>query len=476
MWKRGSCGMKMNLFWCFLLGFAPVWPDPVRSAAIGQGTSSSNLFNKAGEPLYLTPLIKKGQLNKAKTMSRVGSLGSVKNVPSYSGFLTVNASFGSNLFFWFFPAMENPRTAPVLLWLNGGPGSSSLFGLFAEHGPYLVGKGGIPKLRQVTWARRYSVLYVDNPVGVGFSFTQHDQGYTSNETDVGRDLLEALQQFFTLFPEYVANDFYATGESYAGKYVPAIGHAIDTAVHPRVKINLKGIAIGNAFVDPVTMLDYASYLYQIGLVDRNQAATIRKKTDTVISLINQGRYVEANDIYFPLFDTKRSLYKNYTGLDNYYNYLLSKEPADQNYYELFVQTTRVRKAIHVGSVPFYNFNKTVYKNFHADEMISVKPWFTALLEKYKVLLYSGQLDVIIPYTFTENFIDSLNWSGARALADAPRQIWRAPGGGGDIYGYVRQVANFTEVMVRNGGHILPYDQPEASYDMITRFIDGKPFV
>ncbi|KAG0437361.1 hypothetical protein HPB47_017477 [Ixodes persulcatus] len=260
-----------------------------------------------------------------------------------------------------------------------------------------------------------------------------------------------------------------------GKYVPAIGHAIDTAVQPRVKINLKGIAVGNGLVDPVTMLDYADYLYGISLVDRRQAAVIRQKTDAAIDLIKQGRYIEANDAVSSLFDGSPSLYTNFTGFTNYYNYLLSKAPEDQAYYVPFLQTTRVRKSLHVGSLPFNDFSNTVYNYFKADQMASAKPWFTPLLEKYKVLLYSGQLDIIVAYPFTENFLASLNWTGASALEAASRQIWRTPGGG-DVYGYVRQAANFTEVLVRNGGHILPYDQPEAAYDMITRFIDGKPFV
>lgn len=462
-----------TISWYFC-AYALIWLDPSRNAAFGQGTLISNLFNNVGQPLYLTPLIEKGQLDMAKSSSRVGSLGFVENLPSYSGFLTVNPNLGSNIFFWFFPAMENPETAPVVLWLQGGPGSSSLFGLFVEHGPFSVSKEGVPQLRQVTWARQYSMLYVDNPVGAGFSFTQHDQGYARNETDVGEDLLEALQQFFTLFPEYVSNDFYATGESYAGKYVPAIAHAIDTAVQPRVSINLKGIAIGNGFVDPVTMMDYGTYLYGIGLVDRQQAAVLQQKTDTAISLINQGRYAEANDEIGPVLGGNPSIFENYTGFTFYYNYLLVKEPADQEYYAPFLQTTRVRKAIHVGTVPFSDFNTTVYDKLNADQMVSVKPWFTALLERYKVLLYSGQLDVIIPYTFTENFLASLNWSRASAFANVPKQVWRTPDGS-DVYGYVRQLDNFTEVMVRNGGHILAYDQPAAAFDMITKFIDDKPF-
>lgn len=61
------------------------------------------------------------------------------------------------------------------------------------------------------------MLYIDNPVGTGFSFTKSDEGYVTNEAEVGRDLFEALQQFFTLFSEYADNDFYITGESYAGE-------------------------------------------------------------------------------------------------------------------------------------------------------------------------------------------------------------------------------------------------------------------
>lgn len=106
----------------------------------------------------------------------------------------------------------------MVLWLQGGPGGSSLFGLFSEHGPYRVAEGGVPQLRPITWANKFSMLYVDNPVGTGFSFTKKDEGYARNQTDVGRDLLEALQQFFTLFYELAHNDFYASGESYAGAY------------------------------------------------------------------------------------------------------------------------------------------------------------------------------------------------------------------------------------------------------------------
>lgn len=443
----------------------------------GQVSLDTSNLGDVGEPLFLTPLIEAGRLDEAKALSRVGRLGDVEDVPSHAGFLTVNKQFDSNMFFWFFPAKENPEKAPVVLWLQGGPGGSSLFGLFSEQGPYYVAQGGVPMLRQATWARRFSMLYIDNPVGTGFSFTGKDQGYARNETDVGRDLLEALQQFFTLFHELTGNDFYASGESYAGKYVPAIAYAIHTAVQPRVKINLKGIAIGDGMVEPGTMFDYADFLYQIGLVDRNQAAYIREVCQKAKQFIEDGRYLDAFYIFDALIngDTVKapSYFKNVTGLDFYYNFILSKAPEQLGYYNAFVQTSAVRKAIHVGKLTFNNGN-AVESHLLEDMMKSVKPWLATLMENYKVMIYNGQLDVIIAYPLAVNMISTISWSGAKAFESAPRKIWLAPDGS-DVAGYVRQVGNFTEVLVRNAGHLLPYDQPEVALDMITRFIEGRPF-
>lgn len=73
------------------------------------------LLGDKDNPLFLTPLINSGQLVRAKGLSRVGNLGTVKNVVSYSGFLTVNADLDSNLFFWFFPAEVWP---PLFAWIS----------------------------------------------------------------------------------------------------------------------------------------------------------------------------------------------------------------------------------------------------------------------------------------------------------------------------------------------------------------------
>ncbi len=88
------------------------------------------------------------------------------------------------------------------------------------------------------------------------------------------------------------------------------------------------------------------------------------------------------------------------------------------------------------------------------------------------MVYSGQLDVIIAFPQTENMLNNLEWSGKYVYANAPRMIWKVDG---DIAGYVREAKNLIQVMVRNAGHILPYDQPKWAFDMIQRFIAGKSF-
>ncbi len=108
------------------------------------------------------------------------------------------------------------KSAPLVVWFNGGPGSTSLYGLFIEHGPLAVdAKGNISKRRH-TWASTFNLLFIDQPVGTGFSFTQSPEGHVRDQEGVARDLYEFMKQFYVMFPELLKNDLYITGESYAG--------------------------------------------------------------------------------------------------------------------------------------------------------------------------------------------------------------------------------------------------------------------
>ncbi|XP_016077741.1 PREDICTED: probable serine carboxypeptidase CPVL [Miniopterus natalensis] len=427
-----------------------------------------------GQPLFLTPYVEAGKGKQGRQMSAVTQvLG--HNVESYCGFLTVNSTYNSNLFFWFFPALVDSENAPVVLWLQGGPGGSSMFGLFVEHGPYMVTKNMTLRIRDFPWTNTLSMLYIDNPVGTGFSFTDDARGYAVNEEDVARDLLSALLQFFQLFPEYQENDFYATGESYAGKYVPAIAHYIHT-INPvlTVKINLKGIAMGDAYSDPESIIGgYATFLHQTGLLDEMQRKYFQKLCDECVKYIQEEKWFQAFQVIDKLLDgdstTGPSYFQNVTGCSNYYNILQCTEPEDQSYYGKFLSLPEVRRAIHVGNRTFNN-GSTVEKYLEEDTVKSVKPWLAEIMNKYKVLLYNGQLDIIVAAALTERSLLAMDWKGSQEYRKAKRKVWKIFKSDSEVAGYVRQVGDFTQVIVRGGGHILPYDQPLRSFDMINRFI------
>ncbi|XP_006832339.1 PREDICTED: probable serine carboxypeptidase CPVL [Chrysochloris asiatica] len=430
-----------------------------------------------GKPLFLTPYIEAGNIVEGKELSLVSPFPG-NNLKSYSGYITVNKTYNSNLFFWFFPAQVQPADAPVVLWLQGGPGGSSMFGLFVEHGPYVVTSNMTLRTRDFPWTTTFSMLYVDNPVGTGFSFTDNPQGYAVNEDDVGRNLYSALIQFFQLFPEYKENDFYATGESYAGKYVPAIAHYIHT-FNPsaELKIHLKGIAIGDAYSDPVSIIGgYSEFLYQIGLLDEGQGKYFQNQCDECVKHIKEGNWTEAFEILDRLLDgdlsNEPSYFENATGCTNYYNFLQCTEPEDQTYYGKFLSLPEVRQALHVGNRTF-NDGTEVEKYLREDTVKSVKPWLTEIMNNYKVLIYNGQLDIIVAASLTERSLMAMNWTGSQEYRMVGRKVWKIFKSDDEVAGYVRQVGDFHQVIVRGGGHILPYDQPLRSFDMMNRFVFGR---
>ncbi|KAE8573814.1 Putative retinoid-inducible serine carboxypeptidase [Halyomorpha halys] len=414
-----------------------------------------------GDPLFLTPYIEGGKIQEGQAAAEVRLPGS--NITSYSGYLTVNKTFNSNLFFWFFPSEVDPKNAPVVIWLQGGPGGSSLFGLFCENGAFSVDEKLNLEERQYYWSQLFNVIYIDNPVGTGYSFTENDAGYATDEVNVGRDLYSGLIQFFQLFPYLQKNEFFVSGESYAGKYIPAIGYTIhNNNKINKQKINLKGLAIGDGFTDPENMMVYSEYFYQLGLVDSNTRDELKKEEEKTVERIKQHQYKEA-------LVTLGGILGVLSGQINVYNYLQSNSFSPQGDYSNYLQTDVVRRSIHVGSLTYNDGNK-VSTHLTNDFMQSVKPWVEDLLEHYRVMFFSGQVDIICAYPLTMNFLPKLNWTGSEYYRTAPRKEWYVDD---ELAGFYKKAKGLTEVLVRDAGHMVPQDQPKWALDLITGFIYNK---
>ena len=188
-------------------------------------------------------------------------LGFTGPLPSthYSGLLPVGKLSGvaGHLHYWFIESTSTtPTTDPVVLWLNGGPGSSSLIGLLTENGQLITSDeslenkiNGIPQLfvNPTAWSTMANMIYLESPKGVGFSYCDNvktSKECVNSDESTAQDAYEFLVNFFTAYPEYKNNKFYITGESYAGNYIPMMIDQLDKDVL-NAQIHVVGAAIGN---------------------------------------------------------------------------------------------------------------------------------------------------------------------------------------------------------------------------------------
>lgn len=420
-----------------------------------------------GKPLFLTPYIESGKIEEAKKLARV-SLPGLPELESYAGFFTVDKTYNSNLFAWYFPAEQNIFNTTIV-WLQGGPGVTSLFGLFDENGPIFVKNNELKRRPDYEyWSQTASVIYIDNPVGTGFSFTESPNGYSNNQTHIGDQLYKALTQFFKLFPKLKeTTNLVISGESYGGKHAASLAYTIHKKNPAATKsgdpiLPLVGVTIGNGWCDPINQLGYADFLYQVGLICWEQHNEIETEAEATRLLIKNKSWKAALNSWEKLI--KSIVHDMYAV--SIYNYgTIEVAPSNQsiecNFCKL-LETAEIRKAIHVGNLTFEYTSQKVWDHLTEDFMKSVAPWISELLDNYKVWFYNGQQDIIVAYPSTVNFLRQLKWSGSEDYKKAKRTFY--------IYlksndttlqvGFGKMGGNVTETLVRAAGHMAPGDKSD----------------
>ncbi|KAK7574416.1 hypothetical protein V9T40_011607 [Parthenolecanium corni] len=418
-----------------------------------------------GEPLILTPYLKSNQTSTARELSDVKTF--FKGIVSNSGYFTVNETYNSNLFFWFFrKTSDDWKEAPLLLWLQGGPGCSSLYGLFEENGPFRLVKN-VLKRRKFSWTNDYNVIYIDQPVGSGYSFTNASEGRIHNQAQVADHLYEALTQFFLLYPELKDNAFYVSGESYAGRYVPAIAYRIHTLkVAGKCNINLKGLFLVSATTDGIGMMkDLGDFCYHIGVID----SRIRDETTVMVedlkSYVYSRMWTNASHQRDKIL---KNIFKNSNV--NFYDHTKSPDKLEDNHLEKFLRSHKTKKKIHAGNVHYSECSSHVFRDFFDDILKSVKPWVEELLEHYPVAFVGGQYDVVVAYISNISVLKRLEWSGAFNYSKAKRQkiIDRKK-----VVGYYKTAGNLKDVLIREAGHMIPKDQSKIVLDLLSKFVSNK---
>eukprot|EP00529_Nitzschia_sp_RCC80_P014324 CAMPEP_0113486040 /NCGR_PEP_ID=MMETSP0014_2-20120614/24792_1 /TAXON_ID=2857 /ORGANISM="Nitzschia sp." /LENGTH=731 /DNA_ID=CAMNT_0000379701 /DNA_START=112 /DNA_END=2307 /DNA_ORIENTATION=+ /assembly_acc=CAM_ASM_000159 len=177
----------------------------------------------------------------------------------YSGYFPVDPVKDTrHIFYWYVESQGDPANDPVMFWTNGGPGCSGLYAFAVEHGPFFWNADGTLFDNPNSWNKIANILYVEIPIGVGFSYsTQPEIDYSKwGDKETAIDNLEVIKQFFKRFPQRRSNDFYISSESYGGHYMPQLTMEIllynRKLTNTNERINFKGTMVGNPYVDPYT--------------------------------------------------------------------------------------------------------------------------------------------------------------------------------------------------------------------------------
>jgi carboxypeptidase C (cathepsin A) len=403
-----------------------------------------------------------------------------------AGYIKLPNKKDDNYFYWYFESRNQPSKDPLVLWLTGGPGCSSMMAMLTENGPCHVLPDLSTQLNPYSWTNEANVIWLDQPTGVGLSYgAPGDED--NKEADVGQNLYFFMQGFLAKHPELRDRDFYITGESYGGHYVPAAAHAIwsqnkNNASSP--KIQLKGIAIGNGITDPVVQwphtIDMIDNAYNITLVANTTQVEVMKAAAPVCGdklAACQGDDSACTDAY--IFCAE-NLLEPLRGKRNPYDIRMPCDLEDptkcyeMSYVSQYLDSARVRKYLGVDSTKvgaWQECNNEINAAFYAtgDPVKNFAPLVADLLnDDIRVLIYAGDADLMCNWAGNQAWTKALTWKGKDAFNAAEEHAYVTETK--VDAGVVRATPLLTFFRIYNSGHMVPQDQPAVALEMINKFL------
>lgn len=425
------------------------------------------------------------------------------NFSHFSGYLRAGAS--RRLHYWYVESERSPETDPVVLWMNGGPGCSSLLGLMTELGPFHMASDGLNlTMNPYSWNKVANVVFLEAPAGVGFSYDLFGN-YHTNDDQTADDNYLAIQHFFVKYPQLRSHDFYIAGESYAGVYVPML--AARVMRDPR-GIRLKGFAIGNGFLDApllgnaLVFFGYYHGLYGLSLWNRLtenccngsvtqhscnfQGAVSDKCNEAVDDAVNVIRD-EGLNIY-NLYDRceepgNLSVRSGTSRMDRSRELMLrslnrtvpttnlrSEPPCvDEETVIRYFNRQDVRAALHVAESPLSWSTCSDVLHYEL-QYTSMRTVVKELVDSgsLRALIYNGDVDMACNFLGDEWFVNTLGYAPTSSY-----KLWKH---GKQVAGFFQTYeGNLTFVTIKGSGHMVPQDKPAQALHMMSNFLFGTPF-
>lgn len=394
-----------------------------------------------------------------------------------SGFITINKQY--DIFYWLFRSRLNTKRPPLILWLGEGPGCSSVASVLTENGPYRISDDLNLTYNSFSWNNYADVLYIDQPLGTGFTTCKNSSRIPRTQLEVARDLESFLNLFLRDHYEYYGRKFYIAGRSYGGHYVPYFANYLNNKEFDSLR--LKGIAIGNGlFSYSDQMLSYPKFSYQSGLITspfKYAGAFVSYQ----IARFFVGLGFSSTAYFFLTLGNAiiTGIRKSFNIYDITKECIVSKDspgifqPICYNFTKLFdfMKRKDVLKELGVGNRTWELCSPSVFQRMlPQDVFANMSPVFENLLASHnpiKIVIFNGVNDWFCNTLGVGNFLKKLKWQNQTAFNNEPLKSWHVSG---RVAGKYKSVESLSYYEVKDAGHMVSHDQPESEYDVLTRMI------
>ncbi|XP_074067489.1 lysosomal protective protein-like [Macrotis lagotis] len=431
----------------------------------------------------------------------ITSLPGLAELPSFrqwSGYLQVDSD--KYFHYWFVESQGNPESDPVVLWLNGGPGCSSMEGLLEENGPYRIHDDGSLNKNPYSWNLVANMLYLESPAGVGYSYSSR-QNYKTSDQQVAADNYQALQSFFTKFPSFTSNDFYVFGESYAGVYVPSLSAKI---VNGPASINFKGFGVGNGMnnyqFNDETLIEFSYYhgIFGNKLWDSLNTHCCSEDACNYFNNTQEDCFDSILEAYRMILGVGLNVYNLYApcwGASGYqdryvadmsnlyrkYQFNVSVLPPENpipamvncinaTAMSVWLNQDNVRQALHIPVfLPSWELCSTQVTSQYQRQYMDMTPFYHELLQNnIRILVYNGDTDMACNFLGAEKFVVLLNQPVMN-----PYQPWYYKK---QVAGFFKEYEQITFLTVKGSGHMVPQDRPAQALKMFESFLRNTTYL
>lgn len=419
--------------------------------------------------------------------------------PTYSGYLRVS---GTLYFHYVFVESETaPSKAPIILWVNGGPGCSSLVGTFLDNGPWKVSGEGNLEPNPFSWTKFANMLYIETPVWTGFTYGSTVTDITTSDDKTAFHTVVAIKLFLERFSQFRSNEFYLVGLSYAGVSIPIFSSLLIR----EKQINFRGFAIGNGYLDQSKLGNsIIHYAYDHGLIDWPKWALMKQmccRDDEIICNFINGSHINLlcknlvfsvvlilgkvnginpynvksdckKDEQFSIIKSVRNLAQIISALDtdkllDTLDPLQSCEEPYETSLSAYLNDPEVRRSLRVplDSPEWKPCNRYIALIYHR-QYSSVKDQVKETLEAgVKGLIYNGDLDLICDHIGNGWFADDL---GLKNVSD-----WTPWHFGDQVAGQTKTYDGLRLVTLHGAGHHAIRDKPKEVFELIRAFVNNQ---